>query len=954
MQVAVLILFATRELGLSAGAIGLTYMFGGAGLRARGGVAPSGCRARFGVGPVIVYGLMLTAFGWQAFGLISRTGVASRRSRSGCAMLVFDFGAVLYGINYLSLRQAITPDRLLGRMTATMRFLTVAAAPLGSLAGGALATAIGLRQTLWVVGVLGIALAVGAMRWSPVRRHRTLADRSPPTSRDHWPPAADIYVAQCSTRATWPCSSIRTCRAVRRSRCSARGSSHCGCGRAHAAIQGALFIESSGCGSRAGFSDARAASAEFRSVAREIAHAIRHSAVNAATSAFATASAAVHRCHSRDRSSHRAARPISLPIVDTFINSLLETPSRCKQRMPASLNPVDGRDPQERASPPLHSALERIDAADAAAAASARRARGAIRRAAPDRRGRPARAGRDSGGGSSRRASPRARRRGRRCAPIGGALGAASARTRSRRHAGPPPLRMLCRRSNVEHFGDRAAASRRSASSYGATRADSRGTSAGATSSRRPSGAREQLAVEEVRGDRVGELTARRRATTIGANAGADRGARARRAPPAGRRTRARGRTGTCRCADGDDVVVEHAGVDRVRILLREHRARRVEAMPARDRLATLRASAAPDSAPAPAPPPIRAAAVDEELDAGRAAPAAKRVWLAAPSSPNCGAAGSGSCTAKCASSAKIARSTRVVVGASSERWKCATRFAGVKCTRPSARVRRRADGRRVGDPHRRRRRARGEQRRRVARRAREHVAHRCRRSRARAAPATYGRSCGGSTACAKPRAASARILARPCSAASRGLATCRALLLGREVAAREPRVVVRRPRDAVEVDIERVVRLIGRAATAAPRARVSPSPTPSAAAAYGSSGKRSTRAGAAATSARKSAKWRLQTSHRMSSVRLSGTGSSSPSVHRQHRDAAHRVDVVAKAFDGRAGVEDVDVAFVAEAFLLEHRARRRACRRARRRSPRAPRPAAGSRTPDAAASARR
>ena len=63
-------------------------------------------------------------------------------------MLLFDFGAVLCGINYLSLRQAITPDRLLGRMTATMRFLAVAAAPLGSLVGGALATAIGLRETL--------------------------------------------------------------------------------------------------------------------------------------------------------------------------------------------------------------------------------------------------------------------------------------------------------------------------------------------------------------------------------------------------------------------------------------------------------------------------------------------------------------------------------------------------------------------------------------------------------------------------------------------------------------------------------------------------------------------------------------------------------------------------------------------------------------------------------------
>jgi hypothetical protein len=59
-------------------------------------------------------------------------------------------------------------------MTATMRFLAVAAAPLGSLAGGALATGIGLRQTLWAVGALGLVLAVVAMRWSPVRRHRHL------------------------------------------------------------------------------------------------------------------------------------------------------------------------------------------------------------------------------------------------------------------------------------------------------------------------------------------------------------------------------------------------------------------------------------------------------------------------------------------------------------------------------------------------------------------------------------------------------------------------------------------------------------------------------------------------------------------------------------------------------------------------------------------------------------
>ena len=55
-----------------------------------------------------------------------------------------------------------------------MRFLTVAAAPLGSLAGGALATAIGLRATLLTVGVLGLVLAAAAVLWSPVRRHRKL------------------------------------------------------------------------------------------------------------------------------------------------------------------------------------------------------------------------------------------------------------------------------------------------------------------------------------------------------------------------------------------------------------------------------------------------------------------------------------------------------------------------------------------------------------------------------------------------------------------------------------------------------------------------------------------------------------------------------------------------------------------------------------------------------------
>ena len=172
MQIAVLILFATRDLALSPGAIGVVYMAGGLGCVLAAALAER-LSHRFGIGPVIVLGLGLTACAWQAFGLVHGAPRAATLLL-GLAMLVFDFGAVLYGINYLALRQSITPDRLMGRMTATMRFLTVAAAPLGSLAGGALASEVGLRATLLVIGALGIALALTATAWSPVRTHRTL------------------------------------------------------------------------------------------------------------------------------------------------------------------------------------------------------------------------------------------------------------------------------------------------------------------------------------------------------------------------------------------------------------------------------------------------------------------------------------------------------------------------------------------------------------------------------------------------------------------------------------------------------------------------------------------------------------------------------------------------------------------------------------------------------------
>jgi hypothetical protein len=84
---------------------------------------------------------------------------------------VASLGGPLYNINQVSLRQAITPHHLLGRMNATMRFLVWGTMPIGSLLGGYLGTTIGLRPTLAITAV-GSSLAFLWIFLSPVRALR--------------------------------------------------------------------------------------------------------------------------------------------------------------------------------------------------------------------------------------------------------------------------------------------------------------------------------------------------------------------------------------------------------------------------------------------------------------------------------------------------------------------------------------------------------------------------------------------------------------------------------------------------------------------------------------------------------------------------------------------------------------------------------------------------------------
>ena len=71
----------------------------------------------------------------------------------------------------MSLRQTITPDRLLGRVNASIRFLTISASPVAALLAGALGATIGLRATV-ALAAAGLLLAPLWVHFSPVRRLR--------------------------------------------------------------------------------------------------------------------------------------------------------------------------------------------------------------------------------------------------------------------------------------------------------------------------------------------------------------------------------------------------------------------------------------------------------------------------------------------------------------------------------------------------------------------------------------------------------------------------------------------------------------------------------------------------------------------------------------------------------------------------------------------------------------
>jgi MFS family permease len=166
---ALLVVYAVRSLHLTAATVGLVFSLGNVGLLVGAPIAVRVAQ-RFGIGPTLVWGAFVTGSSYLLVAVASRSSAIPLLA---LAQFLWSAGAILYFVNGISLIQAITPDRMLGRVNASRRFAVWGVIPIGNLLGGAIAATLGLHIAIWI-GATGGALSIIPLLLSPVRRiHRT-------------------------------------------------------------------------------------------------------------------------------------------------------------------------------------------------------------------------------------------------------------------------------------------------------------------------------------------------------------------------------------------------------------------------------------------------------------------------------------------------------------------------------------------------------------------------------------------------------------------------------------------------------------------------------------------------------------------------------------------------------------------------------------------------------------
>ncbi len=163
---AVQMLFLVDQLNFTPTVIGIVAACGGVGSLV--GALLAGNLARvLQAGKTLVLGKLLWIAGSLLLAGADLTGF--ELAAAGVARALVGFGSAIYFVNQVSLRQAITSVRLLGRVTAARRFLLFGVATVGAFIGGALGETIGLRATLLTASA-ALLVELALLYLSRVRR----------------------------------------------------------------------------------------------------------------------------------------------------------------------------------------------------------------------------------------------------------------------------------------------------------------------------------------------------------------------------------------------------------------------------------------------------------------------------------------------------------------------------------------------------------------------------------------------------------------------------------------------------------------------------------------------------------------------------------------------------------------------------------------------------------------
>ena len=165
----IFVLYLVRDRGLAPEQIGLAFSLGGFGVLL-GALVAAPMAKRLGLGRTLV----ISAFGFGLeWGVLAIAPESLIWPATVASVFLGGFCGVTWNVNQVSLRQAITPPRMQGRMNASMRFIVWGTIPVGALIGGTLGGIIGLRETI-IVGAVGALIAFLPVTLSPARSLREM------------------------------------------------------------------------------------------------------------------------------------------------------------------------------------------------------------------------------------------------------------------------------------------------------------------------------------------------------------------------------------------------------------------------------------------------------------------------------------------------------------------------------------------------------------------------------------------------------------------------------------------------------------------------------------------------------------------------------------------------------------------------------------------------------------